>query len=142
MPIDNRHGFGPTHVGQADKTNALWVCTHGVGQLFTGFEAFRRAAETFPAITQDQFLEGVVGTGLIIPRIQMNRPAAAADVFPGFDFATENARQLLGAELSQRIVRVKDDRQAIDGDDLFGTRAFQIAQGCKAHPFAVLDRAR
>ena len=47
-----------------------------------------------------------------------------------------------GAELSQRIVRVKDDGQAVDGDDLFGTRAFQIAQGCKAHPFAVLDRAR
>ncbi|MNN71236.1 hypothetical protein D3C81_1871550 [compost metagenome] len=58
----------------------------------------------------------------------MNRPAAAAEVFPGLHLATENVRQLHGVELVQRIVRVKDDRQAIDGDDLFCARAFQVAE--------------
>jgi hypothetical protein len=32
---------------------------------------------------------------------------------------------LLGVELVQRVLRVKDDRQAVDGDDLLGGRAFR-----------------
>ncbi|MNX93433.1 hypothetical protein D3C86_1256150 [compost metagenome] len=71
----------------------------------------------------------------------MNRPAATADVFPGFHLTTENTRQLQGVELDQRIVRVKDDRQAVDGNDLFGARAFQVTERLQAGQFAVLDRA-
>ncbi|MNF88090.1 hypothetical protein D3C84_705760 [compost metagenome] len=110
--------------------------------MFAGFETFGGAAQRFPTAIEDQILERVVRAGLIIPRIQMNCPTVSADFFPGFGVATENTRQLGGVELMQRIVRMKDDRQAVDGDDLFGRGGFQIAQGFEAGQFAVLDRAR
>ena len=72
----------------------------------------------------------------------MNGPATAAEFFPGFDLATEEACQLLGIELVQRVLRVKDNGQAVDGDDLLGGRAFQITQGSEVNQLAVLDRAR
>ncbi|MND85646.1 hypothetical protein D3C80_775800 [compost metagenome] len=142
LTVDNGHGFSLAHVGQTDETDALRVSADRIGQLFAGLEALRRTAEGFPVAAEDQFLEGVVGPGLIIPCIQMNRPAATANVFPALHLATENARQLHGVELVQRIVRMKDDRQAIDGNDLFGARAFQVTERLQAGQFAVLDRAR
>ncbi|MNF91341.1 hypothetical protein D3C87_1683760 [compost metagenome] len=71
----------------------------------------------------------------------MNCPTAAAEFFPGFDLATENPRQLHGVQLVQRILRVKDDCQAVDGNDLLSARTFQVAERVEAQQFAVLDRA-
>jgi hypothetical protein len=76
--------FGLAHIRQADETDTLWVEADRVGQLLAGFEAFRWTAQGFPATAEDQFLEGVVGAGVIIPRIQMNGPATPAEVLPRF----------------------------------------------------------
>ncbi|MNL42592.1 hypothetical protein D3C87_1650550 [compost metagenome] len=70
----------------------------------------------------------------------MNCPTAATEFFPGLDLATENARQLHGVQLIQRILRVKDDCQAVDGNDLLGAGAFQVAERFETLQFAVLDR--
>jgi adenine deaminase len=35
---------------------------------------------------------------------------------------------------------MKNNRQAVDGDDLFGCRAFQIAKSCQILQFTFLDR--
>jgi len=40
----------------------------------------------------------------------------------------------------QRVARVEDDRQAINGDDLLGVGAFQVAEGFEVHQFAVFYR--
>ncbi|MNP80249.1 hypothetical protein D3C76_1782850 [compost metagenome] len=71
----------------------------------------------------------------------MNGSAATAEFFPGFHLATENARQLHGVELVQGILRMQDDRQAVDGNHLFGVGAFQVSQRLQVSHLAVLDRA-
>ena len=72
----------------------------------------------------------------------MNRTAGTAQLLPAADLAAENLRQLFGVELSERVARVKNDRQAIDGDDLLGVRAFQVAQTLKIDQLAILYRPR
>jgi len=69
----------------------------------------------------------------------MNRPADAAECFPGADFTVENLRQLLGVQRIQRVARVEDDGQAVDGDHRCA-RAFR-RPGFEVHQFAVFDRA-
>ncbi|MNN37730.1 hypothetical protein D3C81_1516920 [compost metagenome] len=58
----------------------------------------------------------------------MNSTTTPAEVFPGFHIAGEDPRQLLSVQLLEGIVGMKDDRQAVDGDDLFSGGAFQVAQ--------------
>ncbi|MNI34871.1 hypothetical protein D3C73_888760 [compost metagenome] len=110
--------------------------------MLAGLETLGSVAQGFATPGQHQFLEGVVGARLIIARIQMDRPAVAAERFPGFSFAAEDPGQLLGVELRQRVLRMKDDRQAIDGNHLLGTGALQVPAGGEGQHFAVLDRAR
>ncbi len=72
----------------------------------------------------------------------MNGTAGAAQRLPGADFAVEDLRQLRGVQGRQRVLRMQDDCQAVNGDHLLGLGAFQVAQGFKVDQFAVLDRAR
>jgi hypothetical protein len=139
LAVDDRHGLA-WRVRQADEADTLWVEADRVGQLLAGFETFRCTAQGFPATAEDQFLEGVVGAGVIIPRIQMNAPPRPPRFFPGFDLAAEDPRQLLGVELVQRVLRVKDDGQAVDGDDLLGGRAFQVAERRSSSSLSLIGR--
>ncbi|MNE50724.1 hypothetical protein D3C80_1453160 [compost metagenome] len=110
--------------------------------MLAGLESPGRTRQGFTAITQYQFLESVIGARPVIPGIQVHWPADATELFPGGRFTAEDLCQLVGVQLGQWIVRVKDNGQAIDGDHMLGVGGFQVAKGLEVHPFAVLDWAR
>lgn len=91
---------------------------------------------------QHQFLEGVVGAGLLVASVQADGAALAAQFFPGTHLAGEHRRQLRGVQRGQRVVRMQDDRQSVDGDHLLGIWAAQVAEAGQGANFAVLDGTR
>lgn len=60
----------------------------------------------------------------------------------GTHLAGEHRRQLRGVQRGQRVVRMQDDRQSVDGDHLLGIWAAQVAEAGQGANFAVLDGAR
>src|SRR3990167_4473398 len=92
--------------------------------------------------SQYQFLEGIVGARIVIASVQRDRSGLAAQLRPVLQLAREYLRQLVDAQRAERIARVQDDRQAIDGNDLFGIPALQVAQGRQGAGFTGLDRPR
>jgi len=70
----------------------------------------------------------------------MNRAGNTAQSLPCGNLAAEYLCQLLGIQLIKRVARVKDNGQSVDGDDLLGIRALQVAQGFEFNQFTVLDR--
>ena len=66
-----------------------------------------------PGAAQDQLVEGVIGPRPVVAGIHANRPADAAQSFPGRELPTENLRHLLGVQLIQRVVGMNNNGQAI-----------------------------
>jgi len=90
---------------------------------------------------QDQFLEGVIGAGAVVAGVNAHRGVHAAQLAPVADIASEQARDLIRAKRADRVVRMHDDGQPVDGDDLFGGRAAEVAQPGESLALAGLDRA-
>ncbi len=66
----------------------------------------------------------------------------ATDLTPVSDFATENARQLKGIQLSQRIAGMQNHCNAVDGNGLLAGCTFQIPQTRQIFGLLILDRSR
>ena len=71
----------------------------------------------------------------------MNCPADPTQCFPGADPAAEDVGQLFCRELIERVAGMNNDCQAVNGDDVFGFRAFQVTQRLKLDQFSVFDGA-
>ncbi|MCY1531397.1 hypothetical protein D9M68_666210 [compost metagenome] len=76
------HGFGLADIRQADKTDALRVLADRIGQPFAGLEASGMGRQVFAVGAQHQFLEGVVGTGIVVAGVQVDRPTCATQLCP------------------------------------------------------------
>src|SRR3990167_1808089 len=124
----NRHSFGMADIRQADKADAVRVLADRVGELFAGLEAFGVGGQGFAVGAKYQLLEGVEGAGLVITGVQGNGTGWRTAPRPVADLAGKYLRQLRGVQRRQRIAWMQDDGQAVEGDDLFGAGAFQVAQ--------------
>ena len=135
-------GLGLADVRQADETDGLRVLADTLGQFVAGFEALRGTSQLLALAAQYQLLERIEGPGIVITGIQAYRPRGATESLPVIDFSGEQRSNLGDIQLLHGIVRVHDDRQPVQGDDLFGAGTAQVPQAGQTGLLAVLDRPR
>ena len=132
-------GTSSADIGQADKADGLGITTDLVGQLFAGFKAQGAVCQLHGKSSQHQLLKGIEGAGIVVPGVQADAAGWPAELCPVVDLASKYGRQLIVAQGLQRIARVDDNGQTVEGDHLFGFGAAQIAQRGQFAGFAVLD---
>ena len=73
--------------GEADKADGPATTADGQGQGVVGLVTGCIGSQRFALAAQDQFLEGVVGTGLVIASVQLDGSIGTAELTPVGDLA-------------------------------------------------------
>src|SRR5690606_5660741 len=132
----------PSHRSEADEADSARHLADVLRELVVGFVASRTQGECLVLAAEHQFLEGVVGARAIIAGKQLDGDVGTAQFAPVAHLTSEQLCHLSDGQGAQRVVRMDDDRQTIDGDDLLRLGAAQVAQLGQGIQFTLLDGPR